>query len=102
MLKADAFIMQVVPMPGATTAYTSHVEQMMLWCMHLAGMIQCAHIGVGISGREGRAAVLASDFHFGQFRFLPRLLLIHGRWAMKRNLEVVMYMFYKNLVSPDV
>ncbi|KAK9838944.1 hypothetical protein WJX74_006434 [Apatococcus lobatus] len=61
------------------------------------GMIQAAHIGVGISGREGRAAVLASDFHFGQFRFLPRLLLIHGRWAMKRNLEVVMYMFYKNL-----
>lgn len=67
-----------------------------------AGMIQAAHIGIGISGREGRAAVLASDFHFGQFRFLPRLLLIHGRWAMKRNLEVVMYMFYKNLVSESI
>ena len=63
-----------------------------------AGMIQAAHIGIGISGREGRAAVLASDFHFGQFRFLPRLLLIHGRSAFKRNLEVVLYMFYKNLV----
>jgi phospholipid-translocating ATPase/phospholipid-transporting ATPase len=32
------------------------------------GMIRAAHIGVGISGREGRAAVLASDFSFAQFR----------------------------------
>jgi phospholipid-translocating ATPase/phospholipid-transporting ATPase len=31
-------------------------------------MIRAAHIGVGISGREGRAAVLASDFSFAQFR----------------------------------
>lgn len=82
---------------SGTAACTAHMKQMMLLCT--AGMIQCAHIGVGISGREGRAAVLASDFHFGQFRFLPRLLLVHGRWAMKRNLEVVLYMFYKNLVS---
>ena len=40
------------------------------------GMIKAAHIGVGISGREGRAAVLASDFSIGQFRFLARLLLV--------------------------
>ena len=43
-------------------------------------MIRAAHIGVGISGREGNAAVLASDYSIGQFRFLTRLLLIHGRW----------------------
>lgn len=30
------------------------------------GMIRAAHIGVGISGREGRAAVLSSDFSFAQ------------------------------------
>ena len=29
-----------------------------------------AHIGVGISGREGQQAVLASDYSFGQFRYL--------------------------------
>ena len=28
-------------------------------------MIQAAHIGVGISGLEGRQAVLASDFRYG-------------------------------------
>ena len=31
-------------------------------------MIQAAQIGCGISGREGRAAVLASDYAFAQFR----------------------------------
>jgi phospholipid-translocating ATPase/phospholipid-transporting ATPase len=31
-------------------------------------MIRAAHISVGISGREGRAAVLASDFSYAQFR----------------------------------
>ncbi|GMH43083.1 hypothetical protein BSKO_11005 [Bryopsis sp. KO-2023] len=60
------------------------------------GMIQAAHIGVGISGREGRAAVLASDFSMCQFAFLKRLLLVHGRWSYKRNSEVVLYAFYKN------
>lgn len=44
------------------------------------GMIKAAQIGVGISGREGRAAEMASDYAIGQFRFLERLLLIHGRW----------------------
>ncbi len=32
------------------------------------------------------------------FRFLVRLLLIHGRWSYKRCVEVVHYAFYKNLV----
>ena len=62
-----------------------------------AGMIQSAHVGVGISGREGRAAVLASDFAMAQFRFLSRLLLVHGRWSFLRNREVVLYAFYKNI-----
>jgi len=60
------------------------------------GMIRAAHIGVGISGREGRAAVLSSDFSFAQFRYLSRLLILHGRWSYLRNQEVVLYSFYKN------
>eukprot|EP01026_Neomeris_dumetosa_P071035 TRINITY_DN7145_c1_g1_i1.p1 TRINITY_DN7145_c1_g1~~TRINITY_DN7145_c1_g1_i1.p1 ORF type:complete len:1115 (-),score=152.45 TRINITY_DN7145_c1_g1_i1:270-3410(-) len=68
------------------------------------GMIKAAHIGVGISGREGRQAVLASDFAFAQFRYLTKLLLVHGRWSYKRNAEVVLYAFYKNFtyVLPNV
>jgi magnesium-transporting ATPase (P-type) len=60
------------------------------------GMIRAAHIGVGISGREGRAAVLSSDFALAQFRFLERLMLVHGRQAYHRNSQVVVYSFYKN------
>ncbi|CAF4543736.1 unnamed protein product [Rotaria sp. Silwood1] len=59
-------------------------------------MIQKAHIGVGISGQEGRQAVLASDFSFGQFCFLERLLLVHGRWSYLRISKFLRYFFYKN------
>jgi hypothetical protein len=31
-----------------------------------------------------------------QFRYLSRLLLLHGRWSYMRNEEVVLYSFYKN------
>ncbi|EFJ44459.1 hypothetical protein VOLCADRAFT_95397 [Volvox carteri f. nagariensis] len=61
-------------------------------------MIQAAHIGCGISGREGRAAVMASDFAFAQFKYVSRLILLHGRAAYKRNTEVVWYAFYKNWI----
>jgi phospholipid-translocating ATPase len=48
------------------------------------GMIQEADIGVGISGVEGMQAVMASDFSISQFRFLERLLIVHGHWCYKR------------------
>lgn len=61
------------------------------------GMIQEADIGVGISGVEGQQAVMASDFAIGQFRFLERLLLVHGHWCYKRIANMITYFFYKNL-----
>ena len=61
-------------------------------------MIQRAQVGVGISGREGLQAVNASDFAIAQFRFLRRLLLVHGRWSYRRLSKVVLYSFYKNIV----
>ncbi|XP_023217447.1 probable phospholipid-transporting ATPase IM [Centruroides sculpturatus] len=59
-------------------------------------MIKAAHIGVGISGQEGMQAVLASDFSLAQFRFLERLLLVHGRWSYFRMSKFLRYFFYKN------
>ncbi|XP_067874052.1 phospholipid-transporting ATPase ID isoform X2 [Heterodontus francisci] len=59
-------------------------------------MIKSAHIGVGISGQEGMQAVLASDYSFGQFRYLQRLLLVHGRWSYLRMCKFLYYFFYKN------
>lgn len=61
-------------------------------------MIQAANIGVGIAGEEGRQAVMSSDYAIGQFRFLARLLLVHGRWSYKRLAEMVPCFFYKNVV----
>ncbi|XP_059479506.1 probable phospholipid-transporting ATPase IM isoform X3 [Neocloeon triangulifer] len=59
-------------------------------------MIKAAHIGVGISGQEGLQAVLASDYSLPQFRFLERLLLVHGRWSYFRMCKFLRYFFYKN------
>lgn len=59
-------------------------------------MIKTAHIGVGISGQEGMQAVLASDYSFAQFRYLQRLLLVHGRWSYFRMCNFLYYFFYKN------
>jgi phospholipid-translocating ATPase len=61
-------------------------------------MIQAADIGVGISGQEGMQAVMASDYAISQFRFLSRLLLVHGRWSYLRTAEVTLLSFYKNIV----
>uniref|UniRef100_A0A8C6FQI2 Phospholipid-transporting ATPase n=1 Tax=Moschus moschiferus TaxID=68415 RepID=A0A8C6FQI2_MOSMO len=59
-------------------------------------MIKVAHIGVGISGQEGMQAMLNSDYAFSQFRYLQRLLLVHGRWSYNRMCKFLSYFFYKN------
>eukprot|EP00249_Psilotum_nudum_P024537 c29212_g1_i2 orf=822-4364(+) len=61
------------------------------------GMIQEADIGIGISGVEGMQATMASDFSIAQFRFLERLLLVHGSWCYKRISLMICYFFYKNI-----
>ena len=60
-------------------------------------MIQEAHIGVGISGKEGAQAVQSSDYALAQFRYLQKLLLVHGRWGYKRISLFICYYFYKNV-----
>ncbi|KAJ8484569.1 hypothetical protein OPV22_017054 [Ensete ventricosum] len=61
-------------------------------------MIQMADVGIGISGQEGRQAVMASDFAIGQFRFLVPLLLVHGHWNYQRIGYMIIYNFYRNSV----
>ncbi|WWD18544.1 hypothetical protein CI109_102997 [Kwoniella shandongensis] len=47
-------------------------------------MIQEANVGVGLYGLEGSQAAMSADYAFGQFRYLTRLLLVHGRWSYVR------------------
>ncbi|CAL5399509.1 unnamed protein product [Camellia sinensis] len=61
------------------------------------GMLQEADIGVGISGVEGMQAVMACDISIAQFRFLERLLLVHGHWCYRRISSMICYFFYKNV-----
>ncbi|KAJ1723237.1 hypothetical protein LPJ53_002402 [Coemansia erecta] len=58
-------------------------------------MIQEAHVGIGIAGQEGLQASRAADFSIGQFRFLQKLLLVHGRWSYVRVSMFIMGTFYK-------
>ncbi|EPE04901.1 phospholipid-translocating p-type atpase [Ophiostoma piceae UAMH 11346] len=60
-------------------------------------MIQAAHIGVGISGMEGLQAARSADVSIGQFRYLRKLLLVHGAWSYNRVSKAIMYSFYKNM-----
>uniref|UniRef100_A0A8C8C3L2 Phospholipid-transporting ATPase n=1 Tax=Oncorhynchus tshawytscha TaxID=74940 RepID=A0A8C8C3L2_ONCTS len=62
------------------------------------GMIQTAHVGVGISGNEGLQAANSSDYSIAQFKYLRNLLLVHGAWNYNRVSKCILYCFYKNIV----
>ena len=59
-------------------------------------MIQAAHIGIGISGVEGLQAARSADVSIAQFRYLRKLLLVHGAWSYQRISKVILYFYYKN------
>ncbi|EFN88498.1 Probable phospholipid-transporting ATPase IF [Harpegnathos saltator] len=67
-------------------------------------MIQEAHVGIGILGREGRQASMSADFAFSKFMFLKKALLVHGHWYYQRISILTQYFFYKNFVfiTPQV
>lgn len=60
-------------------------------------MIAEAHVGIGISGREGLQAARVADYAISQFRFLQRLLLVHGRWNYVRTAKFVLWTFWKEM-----
>jgi phospholipid-transporting ATPase len=60
-------------------------------------MIRAANVGVGISGQEGLQAAHSADYAICQFRFLSRLLLVHGAWSLSRLCKLILYSFYKNI-----
>lgn len=62
-------------------------------------MIQEAHVGIGISaGMEGLEAARVSDYSVARFRFLPKLLLVHGRWNYVRTCKYVLGTLWKEML----
>lgn len=61
-------------------------------------MIQSADVGIGITGKEGLQAARTSDYSIAQFKYLLKLLLVHGRYNYIRTSKFVLCTFYKELL----
>ncbi|EAS00136.2 phospholipid-translocating P-type ATPase, flippase family protein (macronuclear) [Tetrahymena thermophila SB210] len=61
-------------------------------------MILEAHVGVGVKGVEGSQASRASDFSVNEFKQLKELLFDYGRECYRKNSELVLFNFFKNLL----
>lgn len=61
-------------------------------------MIQCADVGVGIVGKEGKQASLAADFSVDKFHYLLKLLLWHGRNLYKRSAKLLQFIIHRGLI----
>ena len=60
-------------------------------------MIQSAAVGVGLVGKEGKQASLASDFSLDRFKDLSSLLLYHGRLNYIRGYSMAHYIFSRGM-----
>ncbi|KAG4305692.1 hypothetical protein PORY_000602 [Pneumocystis oryctolagi] len=45
----------------------------------------------------GTLALIIDDIAIGQFRYLKKLLLVHGAWSYQRLSKLILYSFYKNI-----
>jgi phospholipid-translocating P-type ATPase (flippase) len=61
-------------------------------------MLEGAHIGIGIRGKEGAQAVQVADVAISEFRFLAPLLLCHGRRSYWRVALFLNFYLYKSIV----
>lgn len=62
------------------------------------GMIQLASIGLGIVGKEGNHAALASDISMNEFKYVKQLILWHGRNAYKRAASLSQFVIHRGLI----
>lgn len=62
------------------------------------GMILEANVGIGIEGKEGSQASLASDFSLQKFGDLKKLILWHGRLSYTRSSVLSQFVFHRGLI----
>lgn len=62
------------------------------------GMIQSANVGIGIEGKEGKQAALASDFSIQKFMDVKKLLLWHGRLSYIRTALLTNFIIHRGLI----
>ncbi|CAK83243.1 unnamed protein product (macronuclear) [Paramecium tetraurelia] len=66
------------------------------------GMIQSSDVGIGVEGKEGKQAALASDFSILKFNSLNLLLLWHGRLSYKRSSLLSQFILHRGLLIATV
>jgi phospholipid-translocating ATPase len=62
------------------------------------GMIQISSIGIGIVGKEGNHAALASDISILEFKYVKNLILWHGRNSYKRAAALSQFVIHRGLI----
>jgi len=66
------------------------------------GMIQEAHLGIGIVGKEGQQASLAADFSILNFKIIKILMLWHGRLSYKRSAVLAQFVIHRGLIISTI
>ena len=61
-------------------------------------MIQAANVGIGIVGKEGMQASLASDFSIQEFQHLKSLVLWNGRLYYKNSAKMSQFVIHRGLI----
>ena len=61
-------------------------------------MIQEADVGLGIAGKEGKQASLASDFSLAQFSYLQELVIWHGRMSYQRSAMLCQFVLHRGMI----
>lgn len=61
-------------------------------------MIQNSDVGVGIIGKEGQQAARAADYVISEFKYLKRLMMIHGVNSLSRSWTIGNYSFFKSMI----
>lgn len=61
-------------------------------------MIQEAHLGVGIKGKEGMQASLAADYSLSKFKHLKLLLLWFGRISYKNTALISHFVIHRGMI----
>ena len=62
------------------------------------GMIQSANVGIGIEGKEGLQASLASDFSVVKFKNILKLFIWHGRLSYVRTALLANFVIHRGII----
>lgn len=61
-------------------------------------MLMEANIGVALDSKDSQRAIQSANYVVPEFRHIWKLMFVHGRWNYIRLAELIIFMFYKNMI----